>query len=169
MFRHRWQFVLGNGLRYLKVHQSSNKDRPTLQFVLPEAFQKQALQACHKAIGHLGKECSLKLLRDRFYWPNLASNIETHIHQCDHCQRFKAKPQRAELPPVKVTHPLELVHMDFLTVELGEKTKNINILVVTDHFTKYSQTCVTSSQTAQVVVKTLQESFSCIMACQRNY
>ena len=50
--------------------------------------------------------------------------------------------------------------MDFLTVESGKNNnKGINILVVTDHFTKYLQACVTPSQTAQVVGKTLWETF----------
>ena len=89
----------------------------------------------------------------------MASDVETHIHRCDHCQRFKAKPQRAELSPIKVTHPLELVHIDFLTVESGKNNKDVNILVETDHFTKYSQSHVTSSQTVQVVVKTLWQKF----------
>ena len=47
--------------------------------------------------------------------------------------------------------------MDFLTVESGKNNKDSNILVVTDHFTKYSQAYVTSSQTGQVVAKTLWE------------
>ena len=59
--------------------------------------------------------------------------------------------------------------MDFLTVELVKNNKDINILVVTDHITKYSEAYVTSFQTVHVVVKTLWESFSCIMGCQRNY
>ena len=81
--------------------------------MLPEGFQKQALCICHEDIGHLGKECSLDLLMDRFYWPNLASDVEANIHQCDHCQRFKAKPQTTEFSPIMVMDPLELVHIDF--------------------------------------------------------
>ena len=49
--------------------------------------------------------------------------------------------------------------MDLLTVESGKNNKDMNILVVTDLFTKYSQAYVTSSQTAQVVAKTLCEKF----------
>ena len=71
--------------------------------------------------------------------------------------------------PIKVTQQLELVHMDFLAVEFGKINKDVNILVVMDHFTKYSQAYVTSSQTVQVVVKTLWEKFLCIMGCKRNY
>ena len=120
MLRHRWQLVMQNGLLYWKI-QSSNRDRLTLQHVLPEAFQRQALWACRKNISNLGKEHSLDFLRDRCYWPNLASDVEAHIHQCDNCQWFKAKPWRTELSPIKVKNPLELVCMDFLTVDFRKE------------------------------------------------
>ena len=52
------------------------------------------------------------------------------------------------------------MHLDFLT--LGGKTddsKSINVLVVTDHFTKYAQAYVTPKQTAVIVGKMLWENF----------
>ena len=51
---------------------------------------------------------------------------------------------------------MELVHLDSLT--LGGKAgdhKNVNTLIVTDHFTKYAQAYITPKQTAVVVAKTL--------------
>ena len=35
--------------------------------------------------------------------------------------------------------PLELVHMDYLTIQAMEGGKDIHILVITDHFTRYAQ------------------------------
>ena len=55
---------------------------------------------------------------------------------------------------------MELTHIDFLT--LGGKaqdTKSTNILVVTDHFTKYAQAYITPKQTAIVVACTFGENF----------
>ena len=40
-----------------------------LQFVLPRPFRKQALEACHDEVGHLGIERTTNLIKDRFYWP----------------------------------------------------------------------------------------------------
>ena len=60
------------------------------------------------------------------------------------------------MQPILVSYPLELVHLDFLT--LGGKAddiRNVNMLVVTDHFTKYAQAYVTPKQTAPVVAWTL--------------
>ena len=51
------------------------------------------------------------------------------------------------------THPLKLVHLDYLCLEPG---KGLEVfLVVTDHFTRYAQAYVTRTKTTQTTVKTL--------------
>ena len=49
---------------------------------------------------------------------------------------------------VDATYPMELVHMDYLTIEATGGGKDVRILVITDHFTKYAQAIVTSVKTA---------------------
>ena len=84
-------------------------------------------------------------------------DIEEYVKSCPRCLRFKVIPERSELNPILVTRPLELIHMDFLTIESGTLDKEVNILIVTDHFTRYAQAYVTKSQTASVVASTLWE------------
>ena len=58
------------------------------------------------------------------------------------------------MQPILVSYPMELVHLDFLT--LGGKvddSRSVYILIVTDHFTKYVQAYVTPKQTAVVVAQ----------------
>ena len=98
-------------------------------------YRQQAIKACHDDIGHLGLERSLDLLKDRFYWPGINEEMGNHIRSCNRCLHFKSKPQRTELCPITATHPLELIHMDFLTIESGKTNKDVNILIITDHFT----------------------------------
>ena len=45
--------------------------------------------------------------------------------------------------------------MDYLTIESIKSDKDMNILVVTEHFTRLAQAFVTPLQTASVVAKTL--------------
>ena len=71
---------------------------------------------------------------------------------------FKTQPEKAELNPIIATRPLELVHIDYLTIEPpsnSQSSKYVNILIITDHFTRYAQAHITSSQKAQIVAKTL--------------
>ena len=132
---------------YRKV-QSCSHDQPSLQFVLTENYRQQAMKACHDDIGHLGLERSLDLLKDIFYWAGMSTAMENHIQTCDRCLHFESKPQKTELYPITTTHLLELVDLDFLTVESGKTSKDVNILVVTDHFSHYTQAFVIPSQTA---------------------
>ena len=64
------------------------------------------------------------------------------------------------MQPILVSYPMELIHLD--VVILGGKAgdaKSTNILVITDHFTKYVQAYITPKQTAVVVACTLLENF----------
>ena len=64
------------------------------------------------------------------------------------------------MQPILVSYPLELVHLDFLTlVGRADDNMSVNILIVTDHFIKYVQAYVTPKQTATVVAHTLWENF----------
>ena len=57
-------------------------------------------------------------------------------------------------------YPLEIVHMDFLMIRSKKDlNKDINVLVITDHFTRYMQAFVTTSQTAIVVAQTLYKEY----------
>ena len=59
--------------------------------------------------------------------------------------------------------PLKLVHVDFTiietTMELNQPPSIKNILVITDHFTRYSKAFVTKDQKAKTVAQILYERF----------
>ena len=106
-------------------------------------------------MGHLGRERTLELLRDRFYWPQTAADVDRWIAGCKRCICRKAPEKRsAGLITIRTTQPLELVCMDFLSLE-GSKGGYENILVITDHFTRYAQAIPTRNQTTMTVAKVL--------------
>ena len=130
--------------------------------MLPKSYWKQALEACHDNMGHLGIERTTSLLRDWIYWPSMLEDIGHHVKTCPRCLRFKTLPEKAELNSIIATRPLEQVHIDYLTIEAptnSKSDKDINILVVTNHFTRYVQAYVTPSKKAPVVAKTLWDNF----------
>ena len=103
----------------------------------------------------MGIERTLDLLRDQFYWSRMTKDATSHIQHCERCLQFKAPPDKAPLENVTTTYPMELVHMDYLTIEATEGGKDIHILVISDHFTRYAQAIVTSSQTAKCTAQNL--------------
>ena len=89
----------------------------------------------------------------------MSEEVEDYIEGCGRCLHFKSKMEKAPLNPIQVVHPLELIHMDYLTITLGKGDKDINILVLADHFIHYAQAYITPTQKAAVVTKTLWEKF----------
>ena len=41
------------------------------------------MKACHDDVGHLGLERSLDLLKDRFYWAGMTTDMGNHIQTCE--------------------------------------------------------------------------------------
>ena len=82
-----------------------------------------------------------------------------HIKQCERYLKFKALPEKAPMENIDSPYPMELVHIDYLTIEANEGSKDVHILVITDHFMQYTQAIVTSSQTAKCTAQNLWDKF----------
>ena len=89
----------------------------------------------------------------------MASDMEKRIKNCERCLKFKATPQKSPLCPLLVTHPFELVHMDYLKIESNRSDQDVHILIVTDHFTRFAQAFITPNETARVVARTLWDQY----------
>lgn len=129
------------------------------QLVLPNVLRPIVLRNLHDDMGHLGIERTLELTRSRFYWPKMAADVERKVKTCERCVRRKTQPDKAApLVNIQTTRPMELVCMDFLSLE-PDSHNTKDILVITDHFTKYAVAIPTRDQKASTVAKTLWEHF----------
>lgn len=134
------------GILFRKVQ---DPDGDIEQLVLPKNYISQVLKGLHDDAGHPGRERTTRLMRDRFYWPGMTADIEDWIGRCDRCLRRKS-PTCNRVPMMNVhTHsPLELVCIDYLTLETSKGGIG-NVLVITDHYTKYAMAIPTRNQTAK--------------------
>ena len=140
--RQKGQLCLQGGVLYWYGSQA-RQDHNELQLVVPPLYRLEAMCGTHDDVGHLDLGRMLNILPNWFYWPNLEANATHHVCTCEWCLRFKSKQDKAELYLLLVTYPLELVHMDFLTIENPHTGADMNILVITDHFTWYRKAVVT--------------------------
>ena len=155
--REQNNLVLQKGILYRQARPRESEET-LLQLVLPTAQREVALRGCHDEVGHLGLECMLDLMCDRFFWPHMAAQAKEHIGKCHPCLAFKARQPKAPPENIMATHPRELVHLYYLCLEPGKGLEE-NVLVITDHFTRYAQAYVTRTQTAQITAKTLWDKF----------
>uniref|UniRef100_A0A3P8TL91 Gypsy retrotransposon integrase-like protein 1 n=1 Tax=Amphiprion percula TaxID=161767 RepID=A0A3P8TL91_AMPPE len=117
------------------------------------------LQHLHNNMGHLGVDRTIDLVRARFYWPKMYVSVERMISMCERCVRRKCKPERAApLMNIQTNRPLELVCIDYLSIE-PDQSNTKDVLVITDHFTKFAVAVPTPNQRARTVAKALWENF----------
>ena len=71
--------------------------------------------------------------------------------------------EKAPLVPMMVTAPLQLVHFDFtsfeMTTDLNESPKVKHVLVIVDHFMRYTRAYVTKDQKVSTAAKTIYKGF----------
>ena len=155
-------FVLRRNLLYLRVTpKKSNED--VLVFVVPGLKCQAAIDGCHCYLGHQGRDHMLSLLKERFWWPGMAQRMMMSIRNCLKCRIFDAKPQIPPMEPILCTEPLDLVHIDYVSMEVTvgvtEKPVVKNILVIEDHFTRFTQAYVTNNHTAHITARILYNEF----------
>ena len=92
-------------------------------------------------------------MKEQFWWLGMSWALVLAVSNCGHCKQFEAKPQIPGMEPIICTEPMELVHIDYVGMEVPvatqEKLVVKNVLVVVDHFTRYVQAFVTWNQTAR--------------------
>ena len=102
-----------------------------------------ALNECHQDIGHQGCDRTLSLLQECFWWPGMANQMRQSIRACTHCLQYKGGFPKAPLCPIVVTAPLDLLHVDFTSIETMLEPKQsprvTNVLGVPRPFHK---TCI---------------------------
>ena len=131
------------------------------QLVLTVVYHDVALAGLHDEAGHQGRDRTVSLVKKRFYWPGMDGDIEKYIRNCPRCIRRKSKTSTpAKLVVVDSTYPMDLVCMDFLSLEMSSGGYE-HILVITDHFTRYAQAIPSRNQTAKTTAKLLFDNFVC--------
>lgn len=160
--KHWDKLVVNDGVLY-RVSRDHKTKAKRFQYVVPDSLKTIVLQGVHDQAGHQAQSRTLSLTRQRFFWPSLDKDVRDYVRHCQRCIVSKtAEPDgRAPLESITYTRPLELVCIDFWSAE-DSKNKSIDVLVVTDHFTKIAQAFPCRDQTAEQVAKVLWDRYFCV-------
>ena len=135
-----------------------------LAFVIPRAQCHMLLNGVHYNAGHQCQQWTLALTQERFWWPMVTEDCQAIVRGCLHCQAFEGEVPRAPLCQIQAYAPLELVHLNCTSMmELNKPPAVKNVLVMTNHFTRYALVGVTKDQMAKTVVKVFYECFIAVL------
>ena len=151
-------FLLKDNLLFLNITPANSLETISV-FVVPAQKCQATIDGCHWSASHQGWHCTLSLMKERFWWPGMAWVLVVAVSNCGHCKQFEANPQIPGMQPIICTEPMELVHVDYVgmevTISTQEKPVMKNVLVVVDHFTRYIQAYVTWNQMARTTARVL--------------
>ena len=146
----------------LKLHNGllTRQTRTRNQLLLPERFHPMVFVEIHEKMGHLGADKVEELARQRYYWPYMRKDIQEYIRKKCSCVASK-KPnvlEKAPLVPILASYPFEMICIDFLKLDRCKGGFQY-VLVVTDHFTRFSQAYATKNKSSKAAATKLFEEF----------
>ena len=131
------EFVLNGDTLYRQPKGIWNKPR----LVVPDTLKIYILREFHGSglAGHSGKNRTIALVGEHFYWKNIYKDTQTFINSCILCrERKRAKPNRqGEVGQIIIEKPYDTIAMDIIT-GLPDDNGYKHILTAVDVFTRYA-------------------------------
>ena len=156
------EFTIQDNLLYLQATPANSQDMGPV-FVVLTADRQAAIDGCHCCTGHQGCDCTLSLMKERFWWPGMSQALLKAIANCGRCIQYKAKGQLLPMQPIICTEPMELIHIDYVGTEVmvvtDKKPVVKNVLGVIDRFTRYVQAFMTKNHTARTMARVLYNNY----------
>jgi hypothetical protein len=111
--------------------------------------------------GHyFWKTTTHKILRARYYWPTLFTDVCREIKACIKCQNFSRKKQLRPLPlnPVVASSPFQQWGLDFIgEIHPPSSGQHRWILTTTDYLTKWIEAVPTRSASHKLIISFLED------------
>ena len=128
------------------IAEASSIDSSFNNLSTPWNSEIASFEALHADLGHQGRDRTISLLKQHFYWPGIDAYVKEKVQNCDRCIKRKAGQRNiAELVNITSTVPMEILCLDYLSLERSKGGVE-NILVITDHFTRYAQAIPTTKK-----------------------
>ena len=126
--------------------------------VVPRTALPSLLGTLHDAplSGHLGRNKTLRVIQERFWWPSLTDDVRRYVQSCIVCQERKGDVNKrwAPLhPSAPCDAPWERVAMDI--VSLPPSHGYSYVLVVVDYFSKWVEAFPLRTKEASAVANIL--------------
>ncbi|GFS61197.1 transposon Tf2-9 polyprotein [Trichonephila clavipes] len=135
-----------------------------LRVYIPRSLREAIMKEFHDLplADHLGKRKTYLKLRDTCYFPYMRKYIFEYVSTCDRCLKFNYKNAlpAGRLIPIVSNYPNEIVTLDLLGPYPASRPERYRfLLVITDHFTKWSELIPLRKASAQAIANALFENY----------
>ena len=133
-------------------------NRRTTVAVCPRTLRKELITEAH-AQAHLGIHKTTAKVRLHWHWPGLTADVRRHVDTCTTCQQCKTVRGKTagQKQHLYVGRPWQQVAVDLVGPFQETERGNSWILVLTDHFTRWTDAIAIPDATASTVATTLDE------------
>jgi len=129
------------------------------QTVIPRIYRQEFIELLHTGAtgGHFGVKKTSASVQSRAYWPSWSSNIESFVRKCAVCAQYHrgALLRQAALQMPVVGEPWERISIDMTGPHPKSSHKNVYILTLVAHFSKWAEAISNPNHTAATVAKAL--------------
>ena len=102
--RHQKDLRMSHSLLYMEMH-APGTDETIFAFVVPAKKQQAAIDGCHHDAGHQGRDRTLSLMKERFWWPDMAVQVVGVVKGCLRCKQFESPLAITDLVMIESTEP----------------------------------------------------------------
>jgi hypothetical protein len=120
---------------------------------------------------HVRQEIAYNILRARYYWHKLFTEVNTRVQNCVPCHLFIGKQKIPSFPLilVKMEAPFQQWGLDFIgEIHPQSNAQHKWILTATDYFTKCVESIPTRNATSSVVISFLEYNILSRFGCPRK-
>ena len=132
----------------------------TTRIILPQRFRKSEFERLH-SMSHPSAKPSIQLIRSRYVWPRMKSDIRKWCRECLKCQKSKiTRHTKAPYGLIQTLGRFKTIHMDLVgpLPKIGNKSY---ILTIIDRATSWVEAIPISEITSTAIIKQLDDHWVC--------
>ena len=163
--KHKDKFVVRDQ-QVFRLMKNGNQIQE-VRFVL---FARRAdlVQDFHKSVGHAGNLTVFDLMRNRWWWPDMRSDIQGWLAACPSCQlaaNADRKVHHAPMKPLTVPPAFSRWHLDFVGELPTTDNGNRWLLVAVDYATNWTIARAVPDATGEAIANFIYEEIVLPFSC----
>ena len=95
------EFTIQDNLLYLQATPANSQDMAPV-FVVLTADRQAAIDGCHRSAGHQGRDRTLSLMKEQFWWPGMSQALLGAIANCGDASNMRLRANSLRCNPSSV-------------------------------------------------------------------